>query len=298
MSGVLAAVLSTALGGTAIVATRFLAGAADPITIGLLWFAGGWALLLPLALIKGEQWPGRRDWPAVIGLALLFFGLFPVLFNAALIYTTAARGALALSTTPLITMLVAALLRIESLTIRKSVGLVLGHGRRGDCLGREPVCLSARCLARRCSYAGRGRLHGALHGLVATLNPARWPDFVRRHGHGDRGGLPGCSFVGCGRDRGRDGVRRAAVGGCALSGHRAGIYYLWSFALGTVSPTIVALTVTVNPITAAIFGALVLGEPICFCPLPLAGSGSQQDLGPVDVQREAMIAAARWMVAV
>ena len=42
----------------------------------------------------------------------------------------------------------------------------------------------------------------------------------------------------------------------------AGIYYLWSFALGTVPPTIVALTVTVNPITAAIFGAVLLGEPI------------------------------------
>ena len=42
----------------------------------------------------------------------------------------------------------------------------------------------------------------------------------------------------------------------------AGIYYLWSFALGTVSPTIVALTVTVNPITAAIFGTLLLGESI------------------------------------
>jgi len=42
----------------------------------------------------------------------------------------------------------------------------------------------------------------------------------------------------------------------------AGIYYLWSSALGAVSPTIVALTVTVNPITAALFGALLLGEPI------------------------------------
>ena len=42
----------------------------------------------------------------------------------------------------------------------------------------------------------------------------------------------------------------------------AGLYYLWSFALGTVSPTLVALTVTVNPITAALFGALLLGEPI------------------------------------
>src|SRR4051812_34411810 len=128
MSGVLAAILSTALGGTAIVATRFLAGAADPITIAVLRFAGGAVLLLPLAPIKRERWPGQRDWPAGIGLALLFFGLFPVLFNAALIYTTAARGALALSTTPLITMLVAALLGIEPLTLRKSVGLVLAMG--------------------------------------------------------------------------------------------------------------------------------------------------------------------------
>ena len=128
MSGVLAAVLSTALGGTAIVATRFLGGAADPITIGVLRFGGGAVLLLPLAFLKGEQWPSRRDWPAGIGLALLFFVLFPVLFNAALIYTTAARGALALSTTPLITMLIAALLRIEPLTARKSLGLVLAMG--------------------------------------------------------------------------------------------------------------------------------------------------------------------------
>jgi drug/metabolite transporter (DMT)-like permease len=128
MSGVLAAILSTALGGTAIVATRFLAGAADPITIGVLRFGGGAVLLLPLALIKGERWPSRGDWPAGLGLALLFFLLFPVLFNAALIYTTAARGALALSTTPLITMLVAALLRIEPLTARKSIGLALAMG--------------------------------------------------------------------------------------------------------------------------------------------------------------------------
>src|SRR3954454_14202257 len=135
MSGVLAAILSTALGGTAIVATRFLAGAADPITIAVLRFAGGAVLLLPLAPIKRERWPGQRDWPDGIGLALLFFGLFPVLFNAALIYTTAARGALALSTTPLITMLVAALLGIERLTLRKSVGLVLAMGGVAIALG-------------------------------------------------------------------------------------------------------------------------------------------------------------------
>ncbi len=42
MPGVLAAILSTALGGTAIVATRLLAGAADPIT----WASGSTCPLL------------------------------------------------------------------------------------------------------------------------------------------------------------------------------------------------------------------------------------------------------------
>src|SRR3954451_1250799 len=45
------------------------------------------------------------------------------------------RGALALSTTPLITMLVAALLGIERLTLRKSVGLVLAMGGVAIALG-------------------------------------------------------------------------------------------------------------------------------------------------------------------
>jgi len=264
MSGVLAAVLSTALGGTAIVATRFLAGAADPITIGLLRFAGGAVLLLPLALIKGEQWPGRRDWPAVIGLALLFFGLFPVLFNAALIYTTAARGALALSTTPLITMLVAALLRIEPLTARKSLGLVLAMSGvvialaaslsvsppgawRGDALMLAgAACMALYTVWSRPLIQRAGPTSFAVTGMVigaGCLGAVCWA----------AGGIEAVMAFG--------GPQWAAALYLATF-CGAGIYYLWSFALGTVSPTIVALTVTVNPITAAIFGALVLGEPI------------------------------------
>jgi drug/metabolite transporter (DMT)-like permease len=39
-------------------------------------------------------------------------------------------------------------------------------------------------------------------------------------------------------------------------------FYLWAYALGKTSPTLVALSVTFNPITASIFGALLLNEPI------------------------------------
>lgn len=124
-AGVLAAILSSALGGTAIVATRFLAADFDPITIGAVRFVGGALVLLPVAGITRSSWPQRLDWTATIALGLLFFGLFPVLFNAALLFTSAARGALALSTLPVLTMVAAAILRVERLSRRKTLGVTL-----------------------------------------------------------------------------------------------------------------------------------------------------------------------------
>src|SRR5215510_6450088 len=123
--GVLAAVLSSALGGTSIGATRFLVSAIDPLAIGSFRFGIGVLLLLPLALLTSGNWPPRRDWPAVAGLGLLFFAAFPILFNASLIFTTAARGALALSTLPLLTMIVGAALGSEAITTRKTAGVMV-----------------------------------------------------------------------------------------------------------------------------------------------------------------------------
>ena len=39
-------------------------------------------------------------------------------------------------------------------------------------------------------------------------------------------------------------------------------FFLWSYALSRTTPTIVAISVTVNPIAAALVGAMVLDEPI------------------------------------
>ncbi len=123
--GVLAAVLSSGLGGTSIGATRYLVNAIDPLAIGSFRFGIGFLLLLPVALLQGARWPTRRDWPGVAGLGVLYFALFPILFNASLIFTTAARGALALSTLPLLTMVVGAALGSEAMTARKSVGVLI-----------------------------------------------------------------------------------------------------------------------------------------------------------------------------
>src|SRR5215210_7993480 len=58
----------------------------------------------------------------------MFFAVFFVFYNIALAYTTAARGALALSTLPLWTMVVAGLIGAEALTARKTFGVLIAVG--------------------------------------------------------------------------------------------------------------------------------------------------------------------------
>ena len=102
--GVAAAVASSFLGGTSVAATRFIIGAADPILLGVLRFGIGALCLLPLIRVGGGPLPARRDLPAILGLGVLFFAAFPWFFNASLALATAARGSLALSTLPLLTL--------------------------------------------------------------------------------------------------------------------------------------------------------------------------------------------------
>ena len=87
-----------------------------------------WGIGLPVPCCRprsccGHDGRQRGDWLAVVALGLCFFGLFFVLYNIAVSYTTAARASLALSTLPLQTMLVGAVLGIEKLTARKSIGV-------------------------------------------------------------------------------------------------------------------------------------------------------------------------------
>src|SRR5262249_48070009 len=53
----------------------------------------------------------------------------------------------------------------------------------------------------------------------------------------------------------------AAVGFLGILGS-AVTFYLWSLALEHTTPTRVAVSVTVNPIAAGLFGAVLLNEPI------------------------------------
>jgi drug/metabolite transporter (DMT)-like permease len=124
-NGVLIASVSSCLGGTAAAVTRYLVTDADPLTLAILRWGIGFLCLLPVAMMLRAQWPKRSDWLPVAALGIGFFGLFFILYNIAVGYTTAARASLALSTLPLQTMLVGALLGVEPLTRRKSIGVAI-----------------------------------------------------------------------------------------------------------------------------------------------------------------------------
>src|SRR5256714_6353230 len=117
--------VSSALGGTAAAVTRYLVGDADPLTLAILRWGIGFLCVLPVAVLLRVSWPKGSDWPAVAALGVCFFGLFFIFYNIAVGYTTAARASLALSTLPLQTMLVGALLGAELLTWRKSTGVAI-----------------------------------------------------------------------------------------------------------------------------------------------------------------------------
>jgi drug/metabolite transporter (DMT)-like permease len=262
--GALAAVLSSSIGGLSVGATRFVIGATDPITLGAFRFGIGAALLLPFALRQRHRWPCGPSLVPVAALGLLYFALFPILFNASLIYTTAARGSLALSTLPVLTMLVGAFLRAEPLTPRKSMGVALatigvaialltnlGTAPAGAWRGDLLMVAAAFCMA---FYSVWSRPLALAYGTIVYTTLAMATGGLALAGIASAHG--GFAVTAAFDTTQWSLVAFLGVFGGALT------FLLWSYALERTTPTRVAISVTVNPIASAIFGAYALNEPI------------------------------------
>jgi drug/metabolite transporter (DMT)-like permease len=258
-----AACLSSCIGGASVVATRGVVGMLDPATLAALRFGIGALCLTLLVTVLGRRWPTRRDMLPILGLGMFFFAAFPFLFNLSLFHTTAARGSLVLSTLPFLTLLVAAALRSEQITPVKLAGVVaalvgvlvaLGEGvakdpslRTGDLLmiatalcGAFYNVLSRPYLARwpALTYTTAGMIAGAAASLLWALAagaPERIFDL---------------------RVWAWSAVAFLGIAGAALT------FFLWSYALEHTTATIVATTVTLNPVVAILLGHALLGEPL------------------------------------
>ena len=265
MNGVVAALLSSALGGSAGALTRYVIGATDPMTLAAYRFGIGFLLIFPLAFLLRSKFPKGKDgiWVALLGV--LFFSIFFVFYNLALSFTTAARGSLALSCLPLTTMLVAIAFRKETFTLRKIIGVFLAIGGvaialwtglaeappdawRGDLImAGATVCMAlynvwSRPLMQRSSMLGFLAL-GMGFGAAASVSFAI-----------GSGGLLH-SFASFNQGQWIAAVCLGVFGGAAA-------FYLWVYALERTTPTRVANTMTVNPIAASLLAAVLVGEPL------------------------------------
>ncbi|MFN0300359.1 MAG: DMT family transporter [Burkholderiales bacterium] len=266
--GVLAAILSSLIGGTTIVGTRMIVGDLDALTVATIRHTIGALCLAPVAIFAFTRASQRRDLIFAGALGLLFFGVFPWLFALSLVYTTAARGSLAMSTFPLSTLALAIVLRQEVFTWRRLIGILIAMGGlayalspklAGDGVDVPDTALKGDLIMVFAVFLG------SIYGVLAR-------PYMRRVGP-----LP---FTAVGLLAGAMLLILMAIviGGARaipqLSGQvwatitylgivgTAMLFWLWGVGIRYASPALVALTVTANPLVATILGATMLGEPI------------------------------------
>ena len=131
MTGVLAgnagAFLGSLLFGGAVVATRVAVRDVPPLSLAVLRYGQGAAILLLVlaAGARGSLRVERRDVPLLAILGVILFAVFPVSFNATLELTTASRGAVMLASMPLWSAVMARAMGREDLAPRQLGALLL-----------------------------------------------------------------------------------------------------------------------------------------------------------------------------
>jgi drug/metabolite transporter (DMT)-like permease len=253
--------------GAAIVASRMVVAEVPPLTLAMLRYGIGFLCLLPFVLRPGmaEQHAPRR-WPLrdVLAMAALGLGQFAILIallNFGLQSVGAAQAALIFSLFPLLTLLLSALLGREAISVRLMLGVLLSI--TGVALSMAPklanfgagpwwgelAVLASAAVGATCSVFYRpylqryptlkvsafAMLASVLFLAVLALHEG-WPTRVQH-------------------------LLAPTWGVVFFIGASSGIgYFLWLYALKHESPTRVTIFLALNPLTAALLGALLLHE--------------------------------------
>lgn len=249
------------------VATRYAIDAAGPASLGFLRYLIGLACLVPVVLLRPRRAIAPLDLVPIGLLGIGQFALLIVLLNYALLHIPAALASLLFSTFPLMTMLLSALLGRERLTRGKIGGALLTFAGVAVALlgaafaalpaqGGSPwlgvlAALGAAACGALCSisYAPYVARYSSLQVTTFAMLAAvlalmvlaaleglfsQWPVFTRSE-------IAAVVFIGVSSGAG---------------------FFLWVYALGNADPTVVTMFLALAPITAAIGGMLLLGEPV------------------------------------
>lgn len=262
----LAAAASTGiLVGVALVLTRAVVAEAGPITVAWFRYLVGLLVLLPWLLSAPLVRFRRRDLLPIVLLGIGQFGVLIALLNFAVTVIDAGQAALIFAVFPLLTMALAILLRQEPFTPRRAAGILLtivGVGLSigesalaGDFTGRQwlgagAAFLSAFCGAL-CSVLYRPYVQRypalqisclAMVAAIVFLTVLALPEGIFE-------GWPAFSAGGW-----------LAILGIGLASGAG--YLAWLYALRLVWASNVTAFMGLSPVTAALLGALFLGETL------------------------------------
>lgn len=262
-AGLMAAAVTGVQVGLAIVATRFVVDQAGPASLAFFRYLVGFCCLLPVAL-RVAPWPfaGRDVFPVAI-LGIVQFGVLIALLNYALQHIPAARAALIFATFPMLTMLLAVVLGREIFSARVAFAVslsIVGVGLALGDKGGADVGETAGWLGEAAAFAA------AVSGAVCSVF---YRPYLQRYPTVSVGAFAMLASVGfLALAAIPEGLFDAApdfttVGWSAILfiGVSSGIgYFLWLFALRHAGATEVTIFLGLSPVTAAIGGAVLLGE--------------------------------------
>jgi drug/metabolite transporter (DMT)-like permease len=262
----LAAALACILGGASIVATRVAVAEVEPLAVAVLRYAGAGAIMIVIAAVV--RLPRIRatlaEWWPVLALGVLQFGLFGWLFTASTQYVPAGRSALVLATMPILTLALSALVGRERLTLAKFFGAVVAFGGVTLALGDRALTTGAETWKGDLLMFGAA-LIGSLYNVVTGLYVRHFPPIAMTAVQAPLGAA--ALFIALALAGDISHLVSFSAGGwvavvflATLGG--AASFYSWIWALERISPSRVAVTISLNPVAAAILGALVLGEPV------------------------------------
>ena len=259
--GALAAAATGVQVGAAIVATRYVAADISPASLAFLRYAIGVACLVPVVAMAGRVRFARADVLPIAALGIGQFGILIALLNYGLRSVPAGRGALIFASFPLITLIVAALLGHERVTLRKISGIL--------------ATMTGVALALGDKILGAGSLVGELTILasaaVGAVCSVLYRPYLRRYPT-----LPVSAFAMAAAavalfplaafdDLFAAPVQLslsawAAIGFIGLSS--GSFYVVWLWALKTIPASRVTVFLALSPITAIVLGVALLGEPV------------------------------------
>lgn len=258
--------------GAATVASRAVVADVGPVSLAMLRYAIGACCLLPFFFAAPRVRFAPRDLAAVAALGIGQFGIIIILLNFGLLYISSARAALLFATFPIMTLLLAAGLGHEKLSLGKTLGvavcfagvglvlldkLALEQTAQGEWLGVVAI-LAAVLTGAVCSVLYRPYLQKYPTLPVSTL--AMLASVVV------------LAFLAVPEGVGETVLRLSAGtwGVIVFIGISSGTaFFCWLWALGRLPATQVTVFLSLSPITAALLGVLLLDETLS--PLMLAG---------------------------